>query len=247
METQLKLLGIALFALAAVACSEDGGNGGAAGAGGTAGTGGTATSNVSGVVYSRDDAENPVEGVTVSVFGTNISTTTDASGQFTLESVPNGDNFFITEVSGAWGVVDYWEVPQETAGGVDFGVVPDSEIGAIAGALGRTVSESDGIVNVTFEGVSGGETASISAPSDPPVTFNAAGLPVEQDEVIAEEEDFGDLIYSSVDPADGPVTATVMGVQGVTDCFVDESEGTTYPILAKSITVVYASCVPAGP
>jgi len=46
------------------------GTGGGAGTGGTAGTGGSATSTVTGVVYARDIAENPVANATVSVVGT---------------------------------------------------------------------------------------------------------------------------------------------------------------------------------
>ena len=61
------------------------------------------------MVYFRDVDENPVSGATVSVFGTQISTTTDQNGAFTLPDVPNGDNFFVTEYPGTWGIVDYWE------------------------------------------------------------------------------------------------------------------------------------------
>lgn len=198
-----------------------------------------------GVVYARDSVEDPVAGATVSVLGTAISTTTNALGQFTLENVPNGETFFVTRADGSWGVVDFWDVPDETAAGADFGVVPDSEITALAGALGRTLSEADGIVDVTFyEGAEGGETATISASSDLSFTFTLADDPIVQDGVIADNTGFGELIYTSVDPADGPITATVMGAPGVTDCVVDHSPGTTYPILAKSVTIVYAYCSP---
>jgi hypothetical protein len=270
MRQQLRLVAVALLGLAVAACSSsDGsggsagtggvagtggaagtggtaGTGGAAGTGGTAGTGGSGTSTVSGVVYTRDFAENPVSGATVSVVDTQISTTTDQVGQFTLENVPNGAQFFVTEAAGSWGIVDYWDVPDETQSGADLGVVPDADIEALAQELGRSISTSDGALDVFFyEGAAGGETASITAASDAPFTFNLAGAPVEQAGVIVDNDGFGDLIYLSVDPGDGPVGATVAGVPGTTVCAVDEDPGTTYPIIAKSITIVYAYCEPA--
>jgi hypothetical protein len=194
-------------------------------------------------VYFRDAAENPVPGATVSVFGTQISTTTNQSGAFTLPNVPNGDNFFVTEYAGSWGIVDYWEVPAETQFGADFGVVPDADIAALASALGRSFDPADGAIDVTFyEGATGGETASISVSSDAPFTFNALDEPVEQPGVIADSDGFGELIFTSIDPGSGPASVTVSGVQGMTTCMVDESPGTTYPILAKSITIAYAYC-----
>jgi len=63
--------------------------------------------------------------------------------------------------------------------------------------------------------------------------------------VIADNEGFGDLVFTSVDPAQGPITATATGASGVTVCELDQSPGTTYPIIAKSLTFVYAICAPA--
>lgn len=253
MGYSLRIFMAVLAGLAVAACSSgsdstngaggNGATGGTAGSSGTGGMNGGNTSDVSGVVYARDAAENPVAGATVSVVGTDISTTTDQSGAFTLEDVPNGAQFFATEASGYWGIVDYWDVPDETQFGADFGVVPEADIEGIADALGRTLSTADGGVDVTFdEGAVGGETASVSASSDPPFTFNLDDEPVQQAGVIADIDGFGELIFTSIDTADGPVTATVSGVSGMTACFVDEDPGTTYPILAKSITIVYAYC-----
>ena len=252
MGTVLRTVGLAICALALGACGSDGGTGGSggtagaggtAGSGGTAGTGGNGTSTVSGVVYNRDEAEAPVAGATVSVFDTELSTTTNQNGEFTLEGVPNGDAFLVTEAEGTWGIIDYWEVPGETQFGAELGVVPDADIAAVGDALQRTLSTDDGIVDVTFFiGAVGGETASISAASDPPFTFNLADEPVAQEGVIADNDGFGELIFSSVDPDEGPITATVSGVPGTTQCLVDESPGTTYPIRPKSITIVYAGC-----
>ena len=42
-----------------------------------------------------------------------------------------------------------------------------------------------------------------------------------------------------------PITAEVMGLDGVTSCDIEETPGITYPILEKSLTFVYAYCAPA--
>ena len=55
--------------------------------GGGGDTGGTATGSISGVVMDGDD---PVAGAAVTFQGTDISTTTDAGGAFTLGNVPTG-------------------------------------------------------------------------------------------------------------------------------------------------------------
>jgi hypothetical protein len=57
-------------------------------------------------------------------------------------------------------------------------------------------------------------------------------------------EGYADLIFSSVDPAEAPITATVTGAPGATVCEIDPSPGTTYPLFARSITVIYANCTP---
>jgi len=232
MRTHSKLLGIALCALAAAACG-DGGN----------------TSTVSGTVYSWEETppDTPpiaVAGVTVAVFGEPISDTTDANGRFTLQNVPNGDVFFTTTANGYWGYVDYYTVPGQTGGGVNLVVAPDAEIADWEAALARTIPETAGAVDILYySGAQGGETGTISAPSDAAFTF-VGWDPVEQDTVIADPDGFGELVFSSVNPADGPITATVMGAPGTTRCLVDETPGTEYPIIAKSLTIVYAWCEP---
>jgi hypothetical protein len=198
---------------------------------------------VTGVVVTLNSAQAPVEGATVEVFGQPISTTTNASGQFTLENVPNGEVFFVVQADGNWGSVDFYDVPEETGmGNILLFVSPDSDIAAIANELDRTLNEADGAVDMYFsEGAAGGEAGTISASSDPPFTFALNGSPVVQDTIIAEAGE-GDLMFTSVKTSDGPITADVTGAAGVTICDVDESLGTTYPIVAKAFTVVYAYC-----
>ena len=232
MKIKTTLVGFALCVLSAAACGDgDEKN----------------TSTVTGTVTTRGETEARFPGATVGVYGTSLSTTTDAGGAFALRNVPHGDVFFVTEANGNWSTVDYYYVPEETEGvTIDLGVVPDGTMTAIADSLGRSLSTSDGIIDVIFFlGARGGETASIDAPSDPPFTFDLDGNTVAQAGVIADAEGYGELVYTSVATADGPVTANVMGVSGATLCEVEETPGTTYPVLEKSITFVYAYCDPA--
>lgn len=230
MKITARFLGLVLCAVSLIACGDGGDE--------------TVTSTVSGTVTTRGETASRVAGATVGVYGMPISTTTDVSGAFTLGNVPHGDVFFVTEAAGNWGTVDYYYVPEETAGmTIDLGVIPDETMSAIAESLGRSLSTSDGIVDVIFfSGAEGGETARIDAPSDLPFTFDLDGNVVAQAGVIADDEGYGELVYTSVAIADGPVTAEVIGVDGATVCEVEETPGITYPVLEQSITFVYAYC-----
>ena len=248
MRNQSKIFGIALCALAAAACGGDGNGtgGGTGGTGGTAGTGGTGaaeTSTVEGTVLTFLSFDNPVEvpGATVRVSGTNLSATTGQNGAFIIENVPNGENFFTVEAPGHWGSVDYWDVPTETDMGFVLYVVTDADIQSVDDDLDdRTISTDDGIVEIFFDPAVTGASGTISpATHDPPFTLDAGGFLKVQNTVI-EVDGEGDLFFTSV-PAGGTITADVVGPSG-TSCQVIESDTGTYPIIAKSITVVYAAC-----
>lgn len=250
MRNQAKIFGLALCALAAAACGGDGngsngtgGGGGTGGAAGTGGTGGAQTSTVNGTVRTFLSLEEPVAvpGATVRVFDTTLSATTDQNGAFVIENVPNGENFFTVEALGHWGSVDYWDVPTETSLGFILYTVTDEDMQSIDAELGdRTISDDDGIVEFFFDpAVTGASGTIMPANHDPPFTLDGGGFLVVQSTVI-EVDGEGDLFFTSV-PAGGTVTADVAGPSGTT-CEVIESETGTYPIVAKSITVVYAAC-----
>lgn len=232
MQIQAKILGIVLCALAAAAC-DDGGGG------------------ISGVVYSWEetppDMPITVAGVTVGVFGEpQISDTTDANGRFTLENVPNGDVFFTTMKNGYWGLVDYYYVPDQTAGrDISLNVVMDAEIARWQGELGRPIPATMGAVDILyFEGAVGGETGAIMPPAgDLPFTFDG-WTPMNQTSVIADDTGFGELVFPSVDPANATIRPTVTGSPDQTSCVVDETPGIEYPIMEKHLTIVYAYCEP---
>jgi hypothetical protein len=256
MRKQFRIVGLILFSIAAAACGDDGngtggtggsggtgGTGGTGGSGGTGGTGGTGgsveTSTVTGTVYFYEQGYPTVPGGTVEVYGTELSTTTNANGDFTLEGVPHGDTFFITTADGSWSVVDYWFVPDETpdGGSANLYVVRDAEVAAWSTSIGRTISDSLAMADVTFYyGAQGGETATIDADSDLPFTFS--GWTAQDQQSVIADSGFGELVFPNIDPPSGTVDAEVMPAR----CSVDESAGLVYPIFAKSITFIYAVC-----
>ncbi len=260
MRARASIFAIALCALAA-ACgsssnrgSATGGSGGSAtgGSGGSAtgGSGGSATggsggttqtSSVQGAVWTYLSEQATVPNATVAVLGTSLSTMTDASGAFSFANVPNGENFFTVDVAGYWGTVDYWDVPDETDSGFALYVVPDEAVNSMATQLGRTLSTQDGMVEVYFYPAVTGATATINPPNhDPPFTLNEDGDIKEQNTAIATKKDEADLFFTSV-PAGGTITASVQGPSGNT-CQVIQSDSGSFPVRAKAITVVYATC-----
>jgi hypothetical protein len=193
-----------------------------------------------GTVPGVEGAPVAVSEATVRVSGTNLLATTDQNGAFVIDNVPNGENFFTVEAPGHWGSVDYWDVPAETAQGFVLLAVTDADIESAAEELVRALSTDDGIVEIFFEPAVTGASGTINpANHDLPFTLDADGFLVVQNTVI-EVDGEGDLFFTSV-PAGGTITADVVGPSGTT-CEVIESDTGTYPIRAKSITVVYASC-----
>lgn len=221
--------------------TDSGGSGGGGSGGG--GSGGATTVTVAGTVVVVD-TKTPVDGATVTVYGSSLSTTSDASGDFTLKDVPRGDVFFAASADGYWGTIDLYSVPGETSGGIEIELGTEEMIDGLGEALGREIDAADAVIDVVWDGASGGETANLDADADDPFTFDADELPVVQDGVLADESGYADLVFSGVDPGDSPIGVTVMGTDGETDCWLDAAPGTKVPAVAKSISFIYAACEP---
>ena len=229
------------------ACGDDGGSGGAGGtgglggSGGDGGTGGNATSaTVTGIVFLADDGPAlPVEGATVSVVGTEISTTTGSDGVYSLEA-PLGNIFLLATAEGNWGLIVAAFLPA-SGEEVELEVLPDAVVQAIVGALGETIDETKGIVGLDFLDASGtgGETATLGESNGFTFTFafDIDGTPMLSDVLLPDGDD--DLIFANVAPV-ASLTVSPQG-NGLNECELDEP-GLEYPVVAKAITEVLAVC-----
>jgi len=88
----LTLFGLINLALAG--CGGGGGNGGGNGNGNGNGNNNGNNVSLTGTVKDTSNANAPVVGATVSIVGTSLSTTTDASGHFSFVTVPNNVTAF---------------------------------------------------------------------------------------------------------------------------------------------------------
>jgi len=253
-----------VLALAVMGCSETTGTGGSGGAAGNGGSGGTdqcagaangtqcsggacldevcsALTTVSGTVTlfeSLSDEGSPALGVTVSWFGTSFSTTTVASGAFSLE-VPVGLVFLQHWKDGLWGGVGLYSVPTAGLSDLEFFVGTDTFLAELVEDLMIDIDETKGVVNVGFRTPGfGGETATLSVSHDDVVANDADGNLVLSDELIAGGG--RDLTFFGVDLTD-ELTVTPRGVDGVSTCSL-EHPGTVYPVLARSWTDVQVDC-----
>lgn len=213
-----------------VGCGDDGNSG----SGGTAGSGG-GTATVSGIVYSAvlEGVSTPVAGATVQVVG-GQSTTSDASGAFSLEA-PLGTAMFLTTAPNAWGELFTADVP---AGGEDMAepeVIPDTLVAAIGAALGETIDPAKGIVSVEFDSdvADGGETADLAGTYGFAFVFDAAGDPAPGNTLEAGGDTI--VIFANVElSADVGPSATGPGSETCSLAFPT----TAFPSQAKVFTVV---------
>lgn len=203
------------------------------GAGCTGGGKDAPAGSIEGTVVVTD--QGPLAGATVTVLGHELTATTDANGDYSIEKVPVGDVFLVAEGNGSWGVLVGANVVEGVTS-IDLELVPDSVVTAVAGMLGRTIDVQDGIFQVLFDNHAGGESASLTAPSDDPFTFGVDDDPVVRSSLLASGSQ--ELIFSGMEPGTTGVTAS----SGCTAAF----PGADWPIRAKTITSVWMDCVASG-
>jgi hypothetical protein len=200
----------------------------------------TALVTVSGTVtLDENGSGSPAEGATVSWLGTSLSTTTDASGRFSLE-LPIGNLFLRTSKAGTWGEIQLvW-----TAGASDleFGVISDAELAQWWQDLGVDVDTTKGGVGVTFLEFSGlgGESAILSERYDSSWAEDANDTLVMSHELLPGRWPWLDFV--NVDPTE-ELTVMPMGAEGVNTCSL-QVPGTVYPVRAKFLTGVEVLCTP---
>jgi hypothetical protein len=174
--------------------------------------------------------------------GTSLSTTTDELGEFSFD-VFTGLWFFESLKEDTWGFIELYAVP--TAGRSDLEIVfaADAHVAQIGQTLMVDIDDTKGMVLLFFEppGGSGGETATLSESYDFSFTFDADGEPVLSDDVLAGDEE-PVLVFGGVDLTE-ELTVTPVSADGENTCDL-EYPGAVYPVMAKAITVVDATCAP---
>jgi hypothetical protein len=201
----------------------------------------TALATVSGEVFLNTNSERtPAAGVTVSVVGTSLSTTTDDDGRFSFD-VFAGDWFFQPSKVGTWGRIALATVPMTGLEFLMFSVNADEVLTHFEQELRIDIDETKGAVWMDFyPGASylGGETATLSESYDFASTYDANDNLVLSDKLLLDGD--STLQFFNVDLTE-ELTVTPVGVEGVNTCSLDRP-GTVYPVLAKSVTFVSPSC-----
>jgi hypothetical protein len=190
--------------------------------------------SVTGTVTVRD---TPVSGATVAIMGTAITDTTNGSGAFEI-MVPPGEHYITATSTPDYGSLSRITVPAGGLTGVNLDVIDDADVADVATQLSRTFSETNGIVQIDFnDTAAGGEGATITASSDAAFTFDQNNDAVVSAVIIAGGNT--ELIFSNV--AVGTTGAAVTNGSGTT-CALDYPGVTTWPVVARTLTKIPATC-----
>jgi hypothetical protein len=181
----------------------------------------------------------PVAGATIAVAGSSVTTTSAADGSFSIE-VPVGSVTVRVTSAGRWGAITVLDVPAAGLSDLEFPVIPDSTMSATSGVLGRGISANNGMVAIGFENESGrgGESAAISAASDPGTTVSSQGAYVQSNALLPDGA--GIVFFTNVAP--GATGASVAGAAGRNTCSIFGTSASSWPVEAKTTTYVFASC-----
>jgi hypothetical protein len=181
----------------------------------------------------------PVAGATIAVAGSSVTTTSAADGSFSIE-VPVGSVTVRVTSAGRWGAITVLDVPAAGLSDLEFPVIPDSTMSATSGVLGRGISANNGMVAIGFENESGrgGESAAISAASDPGTTVSSQGAYVQSNALLPDGA--GIVFFTNVAP--GATGASVAGAAGRNTCSILGTSASSWPVEAKTTTYVFASC-----
>lgn len=172
---------------------------------------GAGNTPVTGIAY--DENDDPLAGADIEDVESGVSTTTDAAGEFTL-LLSSGSTAWIRRTAADYYPYQIGLVVPPGGAAVEIGGPTEGDVDLIAGILGTTIDEADGILAINFDGVgvstTGGFTATISATADGSFVFAAGGAPQEGNTTIAGQD--ANVIYYnvetgtstiSVDPPDG--------------------------------------------
>lgn len=203
--------------------------------------------SVSGLVI--DDATGaPLPDVTVVVVGSSplSSDVTDVNGEFTVDVLPDLDVLLHFEATGThWGRFDAHRFTADaTSAGVAI-LVDDASAATVAAAVSGLppLDPGKGIVRVDFTdpALGGGESVTLSASSAPSFTVDSTGMLVLSPMLLPAS--LGPML-AFINVATGATSVTPVGASGVTTCALDHVSIGAWPILARTVTYVGATCTP---
>jgi len=168
-----------------------------------------------------------------------ITATSGPDGTFSLQA-PIGVAVLRLTAPGYWSALAGLEVSAAGVSDFELPLSSDLEVADTGAALGRALSESNGIVAVLFanESGSGGEAASLSAPSDPPFVIVPGVGYADGNALRAGSPPL--VTFTNVAPGTTQVEAS--GVAGRNSCTVEPAGLTAWPVEARTITYPLALC-----
>jgi hypothetical protein len=242
MKTKSWVVLVGMLAVAISVAGGCGGGGGPTGPGNNTPTPAPRASVSARAVVEGSDDSIPLGGITVVVVGASpaITTTTAADGTFSLQ-VPVGVVLFRLTGPGYWGTLVGLDVPAAGLAGLDFPLESEASMEATGGILGYGISTANGVVIVIFNNESGlgGESASISAASDPPFVVTPEGAYLAGNTLLAGAPPA--VGFTNVPP--GTTGVTVSGRPGTNTCTVQPTSVAAWPVEPKVITFLFAFCL----
>jgi hypothetical protein len=194
---------------------------------------------VSGELYLGETG--PAEGVTVSIYGTATTTTTDADGLFTIDVPMEQDILLhIEDQPGHYGLLQPLHITSDNAAAPFQGTLdPDAEVEQPATSFGRTVdTDNSGALFLRFSGVSfdGAESASLDVASQTPIVNGSSGL-LESSTLMSTNG--GRMYFFDVPP--GTAGVTLDGGAGGS-CVSRHPGIDPWPVVAHTVTEVPVWC-----
>ena len=187
--------------------------------------------------YVVDDADgSTVAGATVRIVGTDVSTVSEASGAFSLQTAPglvavhadDGDN---------WGIVEVFVIAAGERVDTDLEIYPNEFIDRIGTGIEAVPDPTRGVIAVLLDGVGGGERVSISASDGAAPFVLGFGDAASPGDTLPPEGGLPGFL----NVPSGTTTVDVTAPAG-RSCALAEPAGTEYPVVPRAVTLLVGNC-----
>ncbi len=183
---------------------------------------------------SSDFDQLVLEGATVVVHGGNstASATTDSKGRFQLR-VDRHPTFLHVRAPGYWGALEYVDPVSPSSASLEMHVVT-AEV--LARALGLSIDETKGILDIHFWGHKGRERVTISAQSKRPFSLES-GKQIPGNRLSDDIGHRAEIIFPLVDAGNTDVI-----VEGGPRSICTLPTNLQWPVLTKTVTYILVLC-----